>query len=55
VSDPDPSGWTPGIDASPPPNGTYAPDKWTTLAGCETKICIIGPTPGERPAETEVG
>jgi hypothetical protein len=55
VSDPDPSGWTPGIDASPPPSGTYAPDKWTTLAGCETKLCIIGPAPGEIPAETEVG
>ena len=43
MKDPDPTGWTPGIDDSAPPRGTYAPDKWTTLAGCETKKCIIGP------------
>lgn len=43
VSDPDPPGWTPGIDDSPPPSGTFAPDKWTTLLqGCTTKICIFG-------------
>ncbi len=48
---PDPPGWTPGIDDGPPPNGTYAPDKWTTLiSGCETKQCIIGPeNPGGDP------
>jgi hypothetical protein len=53
VSDPDPSGWTPGIGDAPPPSGTYAPDKWTTLTGCSTKRCIIGPEdPGSdtRPA-----
>lgn len=43
ISDPDPPGWTPGIDDSPPPSGTYAPDKWETLTGCTTKRCIIGP------------
>ncbi len=43
ITNPDPPGWTPGIDASAPPNGTYAPDKWTTLAGCVTKQCVIGP------------
>jgi hypothetical protein len=50
IANPDPPGWTPGIDASPPPSGTFAPDKWTTLAGCETKRCIIGPEePGSEP------
>lgn len=42
IANPDPPGWTPGIDASPPPSGTFAPDKWKTLRGCETKQCIIG-------------
>jgi hypothetical protein len=40
MTDPDPEGWTPGLDASPPPVGTFAPDKWSTLSGCETKECI---------------
>lgn len=40
MPNPDPAGWTPGIDDSPPPPGTYAPDKWATLTGCETKTCI---------------
>jgi hypothetical protein len=48
ISSPNPPGWTPGIDDSPPPSGTYAPNKWETLRGCQTKICIIGP---ERPRE----
>jgi hypothetical protein len=39
ISKPDPPGWTPGIDDSPPPSGTYAPDKWKTLKGCKTKTC----------------
>ncbi|MEN8178016.1 MAG: DUF4157 domain-containing protein [Pseudomonadota bacterium] len=43
ITNPDPPGWTPGIGDSAPPSGTYAPDKWTTLRGCETKQCIIGP------------
>ncbi len=42
LSDPDPPGWTPGIGDSPPPSGTFAPDKWTTLIqGCSTKTCIF--------------
>jgi Domain of unknown function (DUF4157) len=40
IPNPDPPGTTPGIDDSPPPSGTYAPNKWVTLSGCETKICI---------------
>lgn len=43
VANPDPTGWTPGIDDSPPPSGTYAPDKWTTLTGCVTKECSSPP------------
>ena len=36
----DPPGWTPGIDDSPPPNGTFAPSrKYTLIAGCVTKEC----------------
>ncbi|MDJ0806657.1 MAG: DUF4157 domain-containing protein [Gammaproteobacteria bacterium] len=50
IANPDPPGWTPGIGESAPPSGTYAPDKWTTLAGCQTKQCIIGPDdPGSNP------
>jgi len=41
ISSVDPSGWTPGIDDSPPPHGTFAPDKWATLLGCETKMCLV--------------
>lgn len=39
MSDPDPPGWTPGIDDSPPPSGTYAPSPGSTVTGCTTKIC----------------
>ena len=49
ISNPDPSGWTPGIDDSPPPSGTFAPDKWETLRGCKTKICIFGRESPEEP------
>ena len=49
LANPDPAGWTPGIDDAAPPSGTYAPDKWKTLRGCETKICIIGPEIPEPP------
>lgn len=39
-ANPDPPGWTPGIDASPPAGGTYAPSpKRTLLLGCSTKQC----------------
>jgi hypothetical protein len=48
-TNPDPPGWTPGIDASPPPSGTYAPEPLDTLMGCMTKICIIGVGPPRRP------
>lgn len=41
MANPDPTGWTPGIGDSPPPSGTFAPDKWATLTGCETKICLF--------------
>ncbi|MFL5383935.1 MAG: DUF4157 domain-containing protein [Longimicrobiaceae bacterium] len=43
MAKPDPAGWTPGIDGSPPPGGTFAPDKWTTMSGCTTKQCVINP------------
>jgi hypothetical protein len=43
IANPDPPGWTPGIDESPPPEGTFAPDKWDTLTGCTTKICLFEP------------
>lgn len=43
LADPDPPGWTPGIDDSAPPSGTFAPSPESTLFGCETKQCIIGP------------
>jgi hypothetical protein len=39
MSNPDPPGWNPGIDASPPPSGTFAPSPDSTLWGCETKEC----------------
>jgi hypothetical protein len=40
VSSPSASGWTPGIDDTPPPPGTFAPGKYRTLlTGCETKDC----------------
>ncbi len=40
MSNPDPSGWNPGMDESPPPAGTFAPNKWATLSGCTTIECI---------------
>ena len=49
MSNPDPPGWTPGIDDSPPPSGTFAPDKWETLTGCKTKICTTPPGPPTPP------
>ena len=39
ISNPDPPGWTPGIDDSPPPSGTFAPSPERTLVGCVTKQC----------------
>ena len=41
IANPDPSGYTPGIDRSPPPSGTFAPSPMTTLGGCTTKRCVI--------------
>jgi hypothetical protein len=57
IRSPDPTGWTPGIDGSPPPSGTYAPDKWTTMAGCTLKQCFINPDPprGRQPAIAPAG
>jgi hypothetical protein len=49
ISNPDPPGWTPGIDDSPPPSGTYAPSKWDTLTGCKTKTCLTPPGPPRPP------
>jgi hypothetical protein len=43
LSNPDPAGWNPGIDASPPTSGTYAPSKWATLVLCTSKPCERGP------------
>lgn len=49
ITNPDPAGWTPGIDASPPPSGTFAPNTWETLARCRTIECIAGAEgPGDR-------
>ena len=39
ISNPDPPGWTPGIDDSPPPAGTFAPSPLRTLFWCSTKEC----------------
>ncbi len=40
MSNPDPPGWNPGIDDSPPPAGTFAPSPMNTLLlGCRTKEC----------------
>jgi hypothetical protein len=39
ITNPDPPGWNPGIGASPPPAGTFAPSPDSTLWGCETKQC----------------
>jgi Domain of unknown function (DUF4157) len=40
MSNPDPAGWNPGIDDSPPPPGTFAASPMTTLVlGCRTKTC----------------
>ena len=40
IADPDPDGWTPGIDDSPPAAGTYAPNRELTLVfGCSEKPC----------------
>ena len=41
MSNPDPPGWNPGIDVSPPPSGTFAPSPDNTLLGCETKECRL--------------
>jgi len=49
ITNPDPPGWTPGIDDSPPPRGTFAPDKWDTLTGCKTKKCTSPPGPPTPP------
>jgi hypothetical protein len=53
VSDPDPSGWTPGIDSSPPKTGTYAPDKWVTLRGCRQIKCTVGSDGKTRKVKSE--
>jgi hypothetical protein len=43
MSDPDPPGWNPGIDDSPPAPDTYAPSpKATLVAGCSEKLCGRG-------------
>lgn len=39
MTDPDPPGWNPGLDASPPPSGTFAPSPDSTFFDCETKEC----------------
>jgi Domain of unknown function (DUF4157) len=43
LSNPDPAGWTPGIDDDPPDPGTFAPSpKSTLLIGCAEKLCGRG-------------
>lgn len=39
MANPDPPGWNPGIDESPPPAGTFSPSPMSTLFGCERKQC----------------
>lgn len=51
IRNPDPAGWTPGIDASPPPSGTFAPNVWKTLTECQTIECIPD---AEGPRDTEI-
>jgi hypothetical protein len=43
LADPDPPGWNPGIDDSPPTAGTYAGSpEFTLVAGCGEKLCGRG-------------
>jgi hypothetical protein len=49
LSNPDPPGWTPGIDDSPPESLTYAPSPGRTALGCadETGCLVIASTGDE--------
>jgi hypothetical protein len=57
LNNPDPSGWTPGIDDNPPSSGTYAPSPDTTLLGCveETGCLVLAETElaGAMPAPSD--
>lgn len=39
LQNPDPPGWTPGIDDSPPRPGTFSPSPGSTLFDCSLKTC----------------
>ncbi len=51
LANPDPAGWTPGIDDSPPASGTFAPSPKTTIVGCtkETGCGVVAPPDKQKP------
>src|SRR5262249_27968881 len=45
LANPDPAGWTPGIDDAPPASGAFAPSPKWTMVGCvrETGCGVVVP------------